>query len=178
MGAFTCTLESLSPPIKGGDKMKWCLRSKGVFDIKSFYGVLRGSSSITFLWKSIWDVKAPCRVLFFVWTAAWGRVLTMDHLRKRGCIIMNWCCLCKCVWIICFYIVVRFFGYGALPLDILVFLGFYLKGLLACWLVGGIGWGSILQMFGIWYHIVWCGLFGRKEIITYLKNRCFLGISS
>ena len=36
----------------------------GVFDIKSFYGALRGSSSITFPWKSIWGVKAPRRVLF------------------------------------------------------------------------------------------------------------------
>ena len=25
-----------------------------------------------------------------------GRVLTTDHLRKRGCTIMDWCCLCKC----------------------------------------------------------------------------------
>ena len=58
------------------------------------------------------------------------------------------------MWIICFYIVVRFFGYRVFPLDLLVFLGFYLKGLLTRWPVGGIGWGSILQMFGIWYHIV------------------------
>ena len=30
---------------------------------------------------------------------------------------------------------VRFFGHGALPLDLLMFLGFYLKGLLTCsWL--------------------------------------------
>ena len=37
------------------------------------------------------------------------------------------------VWIICFYTVVRFFGYGALPLEFFfVFLGFYLKGLLTC----------------------------------------------
>ena len=68
----------------------------GVFDIKSFYGALRGSSSITFPWKSIWGVKAPRRVSFFVWTAAWGRVLTTDRLRKMGCTIMDWCCLCKC----------------------------------------------------------------------------------
>ena len=53
LGTFAHTLESLSPPIEGRDKMRWCLGSKGDFDIKSFYGALRGSSSITFPWKSI-----------------------------------------------------------------------------------------------------------------------------
>ena len=51
---------SLSP-IKSGDKMRWCLGSKGDIDIKSFYGALRGSSSITFPWKG---VKAPRHVFF------------------------------------------------------------------------------------------------------------------
>ena len=40
-------------------------------------------------------MKAPCRVSFFVWIVAWGRVLTTDHLRKRDYTIMDWCCLCK-----------------------------------------------------------------------------------
>ena len=70
------------------------------------------------------------------------------------------------------------FRFRALPLNLFVFLGFYLKGLLTCWPVGRIGWGSIFQMFGIWYHIVRCGLFGGREIIAYLKIRCFLRISS
>ena len=95
VGAFTHTLESLSP-IEGGDKMRRGLGLKGDFDIKSFYGALRGTSSITFPWNSIWGVKAPCCVSFFVWTVAWGKVLTTNHLRKRGCIIMDWYCLCKC----------------------------------------------------------------------------------
>ena len=32
------------------------------------------------------------------------------------------------MWIICFCIMVRYFSYGALPLGLLVFLEFYLKG--------------------------------------------------
>ena len=28
-------------------------------------------------------VKAPKRVSFFLWTAAWGRILTIDNLVKR-----------------------------------------------------------------------------------------------
>ena len=59
----------------------------------------------------------------------------MNHLRKRGYAIMDWCCCVNVmgrVWIICFNTVERFFGYGALPLDLLAFLEFYLKGLLTC----------------------------------------------
>ena len=41
--------------------MRWCLGSQGDIDIKSFYGALRGSSSITFPWKG---VKAPRHVFF------------------------------------------------------------------------------------------------------------------
>ena len=156
MGAFTHTLESLSP-IEGGDKMRRGLGLKGDFDIKSFYGALRGSSSITFPWNSIWGVRAPRRVVFFFGTAAWGRVLTKDHLRKRGCTIMDWCCLCKSNGGSVNHLLLHcgeVFRFRALPLNLFVFLGFYLKGLLTCWPVGRIGWGSIFQMFGIWYHIV------------------------
>ena len=66
MEAFFHTLESLNPPIEDGDKM-WCLGLKGEFDMKFFYGTWRGSSFITFPWKSIWPVKAPYRVIFFGW---------------------------------------------------------------------------------------------------------------
>jgi hypothetical protein len=34
-------------------------------------------------------------VAFFVWTAAHGRLLTMDNLRKRHICIVGWCCMCK-----------------------------------------------------------------------------------
>jgi hypothetical protein len=47
---------------------------------------LTGSS---FPWKNIWRNKAPPRVAFFVWTAALGKILTLDNLRKRQVIVMN-----------------------------------------------------------------------------------------
>uniref|UniRef100_A0A2N9HPD9 Reverse transcriptase zinc-binding domain-containing protein n=1 Tax=Fagus sylvatica TaxID=28930 RepID=A0A2N9HPD9_FAGSY len=33
---------------------------------------------------SIWRTKAPRRVRFFVWSAAWNKILTCDNLAKRG----------------------------------------------------------------------------------------------
>ena len=40
-------------------------------------------------------MKVPLRVAFFVWTAALGKILTMENLRKRRVIILDWCCMCK-----------------------------------------------------------------------------------
>ena len=58
--------------------------------------MLRDPIAIFFPWKSIWRVKAPRRVSFFVWTAAHGRILTCDNLMKRGFVMAGWCCMCKC----------------------------------------------------------------------------------
>ena len=51
--------------------------------------------SYSFLWKSILKAKVPLRVSFFVWTAALGRICTVDNLRKRGLIMVDWCSMCK-----------------------------------------------------------------------------------
>jgi hypothetical protein len=50
---------------------------------------------IKFPWKAIWRVKAPRRVSFFLWSAAWGRILTCDNLMRRGYIMARWCCMCR-----------------------------------------------------------------------------------
>ena len=59
---------------------------------------------IIFLWKGVWKVKAPRRVSFFVWTAAWDKILIGDNLRGRGMDLLTGA-LCVVVmgrrWIIC-----------------------------------------------------------------------------
>ena len=55
-----------------------------------------GHSDQFFPWKSIWKQKIPSRVAFFVWTAALGKCLTIDNLRKRKVCILDWCYMCKC----------------------------------------------------------------------------------
>jgi len=34
-------------------------------------------------------------VAFFVWTAALGKILTHDNLRRRGIVVVEWCVMCK-----------------------------------------------------------------------------------
>jgi hypothetical protein len=40
-------------------------------------------------------VKAPSRVAFFVRTAALGKILTLNNLRNRSVVVVEWCCMCK-----------------------------------------------------------------------------------
>ena len=39
--------------------------------------------------------KVPTKVAYFIWTAALEKILTVDNLRKRHLIIIDWCCNCK-----------------------------------------------------------------------------------
>jgi hypothetical protein len=63
--------------------------------VRSFYNVLIYKECIPFPWKSIWRTKAPPRVAFFVWLAAFGKILTLDNLRKKNMVLVNRCGMCK-----------------------------------------------------------------------------------
>lgn len=95
VAAFTHHLDSHIPSNEDGDQVRWRLKSNGEFNIHSYYYVLRGSTSFIFPWKGIWSVKAPRQDYFFVWTAAWGKILTVDNIRRRGYTLVDWCCICR-----------------------------------------------------------------------------------
>jgi hypothetical protein len=61
---------------EGDDKMCWIPVQKKSFRVKSYYKVLSSPIQSSFPWKSIWKVKVPPRVAFFVWTATLGKILT------------------------------------------------------------------------------------------------------
>ena len=64
-------------------------------EVRSYYHVLTILIGSPFPWKNIWRIKVPSRVAFFVWTAALRKILTLDSLRKRNIIMVDWCCMCK-----------------------------------------------------------------------------------
>jgi hypothetical protein len=78
----------------GVDKLWWVPSRKGLFEVKSFYRVLSPTGVTSLPWKSIWRSKALPRVAFFVWTAAGGKILIVDNLR-RGMVVVNRCWLCE-----------------------------------------------------------------------------------
>jgi hypothetical protein len=57
--------------------------------VKSLYKVLSIRIQSLFSWKSIWNVKVPLRVAFFVWSATLEKILTLDNLQKRNIIVME-----------------------------------------------------------------------------------------
>ena len=86
-----------SYPIRRGslDEMCWRPSSQKTFTVRFYYSLLSQPSRSFFPWKSIWKAKVPNRVAFFTWTTALERILTVDNLRKRRVIIIDWCCMCK-----------------------------------------------------------------------------------
>ena len=66
----------------------------GCFSVKLFYKVLFGSNSIVFPHQLIWSNWVPTKMSFFAWEASWGKVLTLDQIKKRERALANRCFLC------------------------------------------------------------------------------------
>ena len=75
--------------------MRQRLNGNDKFDVCSCYEALRGFNDVTFPWKSTWCSKAPKRVAFFAWTAAWEKILMCDNLMRRRITMVDWCCMCR-----------------------------------------------------------------------------------
>jgi hypothetical protein len=43
----------------------------------------------------MWRNKAHSMVAFFVWATTLGKILTLDNMRKKHVIVLDWCCMCK-----------------------------------------------------------------------------------
>ncbi|RVW89280.1 hypothetical protein CK203_032620 [Vitis vinifera] len=66
----------------------------GKFFVKSLYGALETRNSVPFPWSIIWSPCVPSKVGFFAWEALWGKVLTLDQLKRKGWTLANRCFLC------------------------------------------------------------------------------------
>jgi hypothetical protein len=116
--------------------------------------------AIPFL-RRIWRIKVSLRVTFFAWSAALGKILTMDNLRKQHVL---WLIGVVCVretgslWIIFFSIVRLPVLYGILSSVVLGCLVSCLDKYSTCLLVGG-GYLVTLrvQLCGRWYLHAYCG---------------------
>jgi hypothetical protein len=64
------------------DNICWNPSSNKVFSVNSYYKVLTSPTHRSFPWKRVWKSLVPLKVNFFVWTAALGKVLTIDNLQK------------------------------------------------------------------------------------------------
>ena len=78
------------------DRMLWKETKDGIFSVKSLYSALVSRRVVQFPNSIIWSPWVPTKVGFFAWEASWGKVLSLDQLKERGCILANRCFL-SCV---------------------------------------------------------------------------------
>jgi hypothetical protein len=93
--SFFSLLYSHTPRREDVDKLRWNLNRNSSFESRSFYHASRAPREVLFPWKSIWAVKDPRRIAFFVWTTDWDRILTCDNLMKWGHVMAGWYCMCR-----------------------------------------------------------------------------------
>ena len=151
--AFFTFIHSKIPAGLNPDSMRWKLRQHGEFDVKSLYHALDVKIDIKFPWKAIWRAKVPRRVSFFVWSAAWGKILTCDNLMRRCYTMVGWCCMCRTNgenWKPSFDPLPHSFGLVALDPAFLAFFGCFLTLLLIFSLAGLIVLVNTILLFGTW----------------------------
>ena len=65
------------------------------FSVRLMYRKLMHSLPTDFPWRSIWKPIVPPKLGFFAWEASWGKVLTLDQLKRREIPLVNRCFLCQ-----------------------------------------------------------------------------------
>ncbi|KAF5446588.1 hypothetical protein F2P56_032204, partial [Juglans regia] len=93
--AFFSLVYSVKPNKQQADRLWWTPAGKGIFSVRSYYKSLSRAVNNSFPWRRLWRNKAPPKAIFFTWTAALGKILTTDNLRKCRIVILDWCCMCK-----------------------------------------------------------------------------------
>ena len=76
------------------DRVIWTASRCDTFTVKSLYSILEPENSPLFPSGSIWRASVPPKVTFFAWEASRGKVLTLEQLQRRGCLLENRCFLC------------------------------------------------------------------------------------
>ena len=68
-----------------------------VFEVRFYYRALQPSNSRSFPWKPLWKSKVPTKIIFFLWTEALDKILTVEILQRRQVVVVvlvDWCCIC------------------------------------------------------------------------------------
>ena len=65
------------------------------FSVKVMYKGYDISPAFDFPYCLIWILVIPLKIGIFTWEAAWGKVLTLDNLKRRGMAFANRCFLCE-----------------------------------------------------------------------------------
>ena len=94
MQGFLGTVNSQSISLNLSDRIWWKEAKNGSFSVKSSFDLLEGRRQQSVPIKMLWNPIIPTKVGFFAWEVWWGKILTMDQLKKRGFSLASKCALC------------------------------------------------------------------------------------
>ena len=95
MTRFLHTLHDQKFRSMGEDKLSLKnVKDKG-FSVKSVYKGFDVSPAFNIPHRLIWNSVVPPKIGVFAWEAAWGKVLTLDQLKRRGMTFANRCFMCE-----------------------------------------------------------------------------------
>jgi hypothetical protein len=81
--SFFQVLHSINVRRGSEDRLWWASSKKCLFKVGSFFSSLAFSVGSHFSWKSVLWTQTLMRATYFVWSAALGKILTIDNLKKR-----------------------------------------------------------------------------------------------
>lgn len=73
------------------DTRHWTLSRNGEFSVKACMSLFREENLEVRDWRKVWSLKAPSKILFFLWVACRKQLPTLDYLQKRGMCPPNVC---------------------------------------------------------------------------------------
>lgn len=77
------------------DSMIWQFSSNGKFSVQSLYKVINFRGIQQVFVSSIWDIKVPPRVQYFLWLLSKNKLLTKDNLSKCRKVEDPTCLFCE-----------------------------------------------------------------------------------
>ena len=69
-------------------------KEKG-FSVKIMYKGFDLSPTFDFPYRLVWNLVVPPKIGVFAWEATWGKMLTVDQLKRRGMAFTNRCFMCE-----------------------------------------------------------------------------------
>ena len=156
-----------STSVKGEDLDNLCWRlvkSRG-FEVHGDYHSLSPATGMSIPWKLVWQS----------WSAALGKILFIENLRKRSIISLEWSYMCKQSGELVDHLLLHY--PIAYELWAMVWILFGLlwvmpqRESLICWQHGKVPLVDIeIELFGGLCHIALCGVFGMNWIRDVLRE--------
>lgn len=76
------------------DELIWCFNTSGVYSSQSLYRIINFRGIETVHVSSVWSLKIPLRVQYFLWLVIKNRALARDNLAKRRKVDDDACLYC------------------------------------------------------------------------------------